>query len=449
MARLPPFFCRLLLAGIGFGGPRLCGQEAAPTAADVRALVEQNRQLQDQVRAQQAQIDELRNRLDDLAGRDRRRAAAIDELQSRAAAPAPAEVTRRDNTRPPEIRISGVAGLGYFDAGPQGQFPNAEFRADDVKVFLEAPVWRDTYFFAEMDLVTREASDEYFHLGEVYVDFEDVSGRLGGPARLVNLRVGRFDLPFGEEYQRRDVMTNPLIAHSLSDIWGIDEGVEVYGSAGRFSYVVAVQNGGHKTLHDYDSDKSVIARVGFDPIPSLHLSASAMRTGDLTVTGDSVSEVWFGGGFFRALGPAATTTNFDVRLFELDAAYTWHGGGLRAAGGEVRFDDNDTSAENRRDLTYHYIEAVQDITRRLYGAARYSHIDAGRGYPLVGLGDFGTFLFRSAPTDELSRLTVGLGYRFADALLFKFDYSWENGRLVNGTPRDLENLLSAEIGLTF
>lgn len=36
-------------------------------------------------------------------------------------------------------------------------------------------------------------------------------------------------------------MENPLISHSLSDLWGIDPGVELYGTVGDFNYVVAVQ----------------------------------------------------------------------------------------------------------------------------------------------------------------------------------------------------------------
>jgi hypothetical protein len=407
-----------------------------------------NRQLQEQVKSQQSQIDELRERIGDLNEAGERQAARLGELRDEVMSPVE-PLPRSSFNVAREIRISGEVGLGYFDGGPQGQFPNGEFRADDVKLYLETPIWQDTYFFAELDLVTREANDEFLHMGEVYVDFENISGRLGGPDRLLNLRVGRFDIPFGEEYQRRGVMDNPLISHSLSDIWGVDEGIELYGSAGTFSYVVAIQNGGHKTLREYDSDKALTARLGYRPNRWLQFGASALRTGDLTTTGDSLSEVWFGGGFFKPLGPAATTTNFEARLYELDAAVNWDTGAIRAAGGWVRFDDNDSTADNARKLNYYYIEATQRVAERLQGAVRYSRIDAGLGYPLVGLGDFGTFLFRSPQTDELWRLSLGLGYQFADPLILKFEYTFENGRQINGQKRDDEDLFAAEIGLKF
>ena len=350
-----------------------------------------------------------------------------------------------------DIRLSGEVGLAYFDGGPRSAWPNGEFRADDVKIYLETPVMKDTYLFAELDLVTREANDEYFHQGEVYVDFENVSGRLGGPDRLLNIRIGRLDIPFGEEYLYRGVLDNPLITHSVADLWGVDEGVELYGSAGRFSYVFAVQNGGNKTLRDFDSDKSATLRVGYDPTAWLHVSASAMRTGDLTVAGDFLSELWIGGGFFRAIGAAATTQGFSATLYQADARATWEGGHLSAAVGTARYDDNDTAASNRRDLDHFAVELVQRINGGLYGAIRYSEISVQKGgYPLQGLGSPGTFFYSGLPLAEgLERFSLGLGYRFSDPLLFKVEYAWESGRMLNGQPRNQEDLFATEIGVRF
>lgn len=418
-----------------------------PSAADVQRLIEQNRRLLEQVTAQQQQIDELRTRLDQLASDDRRQARALDDLRDQVADRAPA--ARRDAVG--DLRLSGEVGLAYFDGGPRSAWPHGEFRADDVKVYLETPVWKDTYLFAELDLVTRETNDEFFHMGEVYVDFENVSGRLGGPDRLVNLRVGRFDIPFGEEYLHRGVLDNPLITHSVADPWGVDEGVELYGAAGRLSYVFAVQNGGHKTLRDFDSDKSVTLRVGYDPANWLHLSASALRTGDLTVAGDSLSEMWIGGGFFRSIGNPATTQGFSARMFQVDARVTWDGGHLAGAVGTARYQDNDTAADNRRQLDHFAVELVQRINGGLYGAIRYSEISVQKGgYPLQGLGSPGTFFFSGLPLAEgLERLSVGLGYRFSDPLLFKVEYAWEDGRMVSGQPRNQEDLFATAIGVRF
>src|SRR5437016_14557117 len=90
--------------------------------------------------------------------------------------------------------------------------------------------------------MSREAQDLSLQLGEAYLDFENVS-RLWNSDRMLNVRAGRMDIPFGEEYLNRDAIDNPLISHSLSDFWGVDEGLELYGRVGKFSYVLAVQDG--------------------------------------------------------------------------------------------------------------------------------------------------------------------------------------------------------------
>ncbi len=397
----------------------------------MKALVEQNRQLVEQVRAQQKQIDDLRSRLDRL-----------DDPARPAPAPARAESDR-------QVRLSGEVGIGFFKSGDEGNQPNAEFRVDDAKLFVEASVWKNVYFFGGLELTTREANDEYFHVGELYVDVEDLWS--ADRNHTLSLRAGRMSLPFGEEYQLRNVMDNPLITHSLADVWGIDEGVQVYGRLGALRYNLAVQNGGHKTLRDFDRDKSVVARLAFDVTPQLSFSASAMRTGDLTVAGDAMSEVWFANAFFRALGPSATTTTFAARLAELDATYRWPTGQLRADVGWVSFDDNSTSGDYSRHLTYYSVEGMQRLGGGLFAAARYSAIDAPGGYPLAGLGDAGDYFYNpfGPRTKDLHRLSLGVGYRFAPPLVWKLEYSWENGHLVNGARRDDEDMLSSLLGIRF
>ena len=198
------------------------------------------------------------------------------------------------------------------------------------------------------------------------------------------MRVGRFYLPFGEEYQKRMVLDDPLISHSASDIWGLDQGVEAYGKRGDLSYVVAVQNGGNNQLRDFNADKSVTGRIGYDPAAWLHLSASAMRTGRLNSAGDQLSAMWFGIGFLRMLGPGTATSVFSATLGELDGSAHWNGGSLAAAGGLLNYGDSGRTANDSRRLTYYYIESTQQLTGQLLAAARFSHISAPRGFPLVG-----------------------------------------------------------------
>jgi hypothetical protein len=175
-----------------------------------------------------------------------------------------------------------------------------------------------------------------------------------------------------------------------------------------------------------------------------------MRTGKLATVADNLSELWFGNGFFRALGPAATTATFWADLFEADATARWKHGHVTAALGHVRFDDSDARADNSRRLRYGYLEAVQEIAAPLYVAARYSAIHVPSGYPLAGWGPLGTFFFRPGVlTEELRRTSVGIGYRFGPPLVLKVEYAWESGRLTSGVPRNHENFFGAELGVRF
>jgi hypothetical protein len=435
-----PLFCALiagltLAPGVGPAGAK------EVTDQELGELLAQNRDLQQQVQKQQKQIDELRQRLD--------------KLQNASARPEPEFSPPRPEPEPParvgslvsgaghEIRISGETGLAFFSSGPDGAYPKSEFHVDEARIFLEAPVWKNVYFFTGLELATRESGDGYLRAGELYADIEDVLAS-GRDARL-SLRIGRFNIPFGEEYQYRSVLTNPLITHSMADLWGYDTGVQLYGSLGRLQYNFAVQNGG------INRDKSLTARLSFDPVKSLHLSASAHRTGTVDAMDDVFSSIWFGGGFFGALNPAVTTRTFKADLFEFDATWLWKGGHIRAAGGTAQFDEDNGTADNSRRFHYYSLEAEQQIVDRLYGAARYSEVRVPGGYRLMGEGDAKDYFWNPyAPlTTDLQRLSVGLRYQFGPPLVWKLEYSWERGHLVNGLLRDAEDLFSTEIGIKF
>jgi uncharacterized coiled-coil protein SlyX len=414
--------------------------------AEIRELIEQNRRLQEQVRAQQQTITELNAKVSELARATDRNRRDLQALQERGEAPAAARPP--SSNRDQEVRISAEVGLAFFKTGSEGQYPSSTFRVDDAVIALEAPVFKDVYFFTELKLLPRETNAEEFELGEMYVDFENVSAAWGMPG-LLNVRVGRLWIPFGEEYLQRSPLTNPLISHSLADIWGVDEGVEIYGRMGPLRYVLAVQNGGESRLRDFNSDKSVAGRLSWSPVAGWNFSASAMRTGELDAVGDALSEVWFGNGFFRSIGGAATTRTYWAELYAADGSYRWRNGHVAAAAGHARYDDDDTAASNERRMRYGSVEVVQGLTPELFAAARHSLIRAPGGYPLVGWGRMGTFFFRPVLATELTRTSLGVGYRFGPPLLLKFEYAWESGRMTTGVPRDHENFFGSEIAVKF
>ncbi|MEO6005003.1 MAG: hypothetical protein ABIZ04_01140 [Opitutus sp.] len=404
-------------------------------AADIplQELQTQNRELRAQLDAQQQQLNELRAQMNRIAG-----------VQESAAANSSADPSSRSDRK---LILSGEVGLAYFASSADGRYPKQEFRVDDANLRLEAVIAKNTYFFGELQLSKQEGLDEAFHLGEFYVDFENISGLLGGPERLVNVRFGRVDIPFGEEYLLRDSLTNPLISHSLSDVWGTDEGLEIYGEFGQASYAFAVQNGSTKMTHDYNADKAMTLRVGYDLLPNLHVSASAMRTGELASALEPTSEVWFGNIVFRNIGSALSTTH-QADLAELDATYKWKTGHLWVAAGKARYRDNDRLADNTRHFDYFQTEVVQAITREFYAAARFSTLRVDLGYPIAGIGNLVKYFLTSLQTKELQRFSIGGGYRFNSSLVMKVDYTLEDAQLTTGAARD-NHALSFETAVGF
>jgi cell division protein FtsB len=421
--------------------PTLQAQDVDALKKEVDELRAQNLQLQKELQQQREMIDQLSRKFTGLQKTNEVQESDVRELKAAAEnAPAPPEKPKGFALN--NVVISGEGAAGFFETGKNGAFPNATFRVDEARLFIDAPIWEDVYFYGEVDLMTREETDAGLYLGELYLQWESLA-KYWDLDQLINLRVGQFYTPFGEEYQYRFAIDNPLISHSLSDLWGLSPGLELYGGYKHLSYVVAVQDGGVSTLNDGTADKSVVARIGYDPLSWLHLSLSGMRTGKLSVSQDVVSAEWFGEGFFTSIGSAATTL-FQANLAEFDVQGKWKGGYVRGAGGYAGYDDNDPAGDNHRDIYYYYVESMQHLSGKLYGAARWSQIRAPQGYSIVG--DSATF---GLPTSDLWRLSLGMGYQFSDHLVLKAEYMFEQGELSTGGARNHENMVSAEAAFKF
>lgn len=403
---------------------------------EVRLLREQNALLQQQVQKQGTALDTLTQK--------------VRQLESASTAHAVAEgenvPTGKTGFDLGGVHISAEGGVAFFRTGRDGFAPHSEFRVDEARVFFEAPVWEDVYFFGSLDLATRENTGLNAQVGELYLDFENVSKWLG-KNNWLSLRAGRLNCPFGEEYLHRYAMENPLISHSLADFWGIDPGVEAYGKIGKFSYVLAVQNGSVSGVQDFTSDKAVTARVSYDPNAHWHFSVSAMRTGDLDAKNDFLSAIWFGNGWFRSIG-SDSTTKFHADAVQGDVSYRWQTGKVSANGGYVHYGDNDPTGNNGRDIYYYAVEAQQELPRNFYMATRFSQIFAPNGYPIVGFGNFDKYFYGDLTTG-IWRWSIGGGYRFSHRLAVKTEFSLEQARQASGSSRGMENFVGTEAVFKF
>jgi hypothetical protein len=436
-----PLGPRLAIVLLAFAfAPAFAADET--TQKELRELRQENRSLQEQLAKQQKFIESLSAKVSGIEQAQKAREESSAGEPSGGLNSIAQKVSGQT-----KVNLSGQLAAGYFKTGSKGQYPKGEFRLDEARLFFDAKAWDDVYAFMELNVMTREGYDDAVRIGEVYMDFERVL-KWRGLDSLVNVRLGRFYIPFGEEYSVRYAINNPLISHSLADFWGVDEGIELYGSHGPVEYALAVQNGGHSAAFEATSDKSVTARIAWQPKPWLRLSGSAMRTGDLSVQDEYISEMWFGNGFFRVLGNPATTSRFHVDMAEGDVQFLFSRGHLKLAGGAIRYDDDDRAANNQRDVYHYSAEGMFRFTKQFYGATRYSQILADNGFPIVGHGNWPDY-FDTSLTDNLWRLSLGLGYTPNPNLVFKVEYTFERGHTTGGESRDHEDFFGAQAALRF
>ena len=404
-------------------------------AEEVKLLREQNALLQTQLSAQGGALESLTKKVGQLESAQSSRESAAGEN----APPAPTGFNLG------KVNLSAEGAVGFFHTGKNGFAPNSEFRVDETRLFLDAPVAENVYFFSDIQLATRENYGLATQLGELYLDFEDVS-QLWGKDGQLNVRAGRINIPFGEEYLNRYALENPLISHSLVDCWGIDPGVEIYGALGKLNYVLAVQNGGVNGVRDFDADKSVTARIGFTPNKNWHFSVSALRTGELDSVKDYASQLWFAEGWFASIGTPAAT-RFHADIVQADLTARWRSGHVSAFAGYARYGDNDPAQNNARDLYFYSVEVEQNVTNKFFAAARYGQIFANNGYTLSGFGDRSLYFPGNLATG-LWRLSLGVGYRLSENVILKTEYAFEGGEGATGA-RNNEDFFGMQAAFKF
>ena len=428
---LPPIRWSIFVAAIFLTTALPLAAQTNTLTDEIRLLREENALLQKQVRQQGEQIGDLIQK--------------VGSLES-------TRVIEGGNDKPLLDSKSGLnkfnlgleGGVGYAATGPDGSIPDGKFRVDEGRIFLEAPLWDDVYFFGELVLATAEQQsyDSSVELGEFYAEFENIS-KLWKEDSQLNARLGQMYIPFGEEYISRNAIDNPLITHSIVDFWGVTPGVEIYGDLGKFTYVAAAQNGADGEASP-SGEIAVAGRIGYDPNEHWHFSVSGMSSGE--VKADDFSAMWFGNGFFHSIG-SASTTRFHAEALQGDLTRRWKSGHLGANLGWAHYGDNDSAGRNTRDVYYYSAELVQNLPKKFFVATRWSQVFCENGIPIVGYGESSDY--SASLTTALWRLSLGLGYKFSDRLVLKAEYSFEQGREWGGDKRKHENFFGTEAAFKF
>jgi hypothetical protein len=144
------------------------------------------------------------------------------------------------------VEVSGFGAFWFIKSGRDGTRPEAGFVIKETTLFVEAEAWEDAALFLEIqtDVLQRDekkGKPPSVRTGEVYAHFRNVLQRWGDG--LLGIKVGRVDIPFGEEYLWQDAPDNVLISNSSAYPWLWDEGLVLYGKLRGVGWTAAVMDG--------------------------------------------------------------------------------------------------------------------------------------------------------------------------------------------------------------
>src|ERR1017187_8737286 len=142
--------CVCVVAVVSMTGIVCRGDDTNDVREQLRLLQQQNQQLQEQLTKQQQMIDSLSRKVSEVDTASQARAT---ELQSELATQPAVTTPAAKPFSLGKIILSGEGGLAFFESGSDGQFPNAEFRVDEARLFLDAQVFDNVYFFTELNIV--------------------------------------------------------------------------------------------------------------------------------------------------------------------------------------------------------------------------------------------------------------------------------------------------------
>lgn len=346
---------------------------------------------------------------------------------------------------------NSIADEGHFSAENMRLFLDIELGED--LVLVERPIIGAASFYFEWDFFREGALKNKG--GSAYIRLDSLFG-----IDELNLKFGRFPIPFGEEYLRfhEQRPQNPFITFSAPALYNWDEGLLLFGSFldGVVEYEIALQDGDDELNGNSDQDFQVTAKLAMRPVNGAYLSVSALRSGGLGDTGSPAkSALEWGGTHATPFGSGTEVLNFkdgaviaddpnDELTFdawEVDLVLTPAWRRLWLAYGQIGLDSEGDSTYDRT-LHYWIAEAVLELGAfaealdPIFLATRYSAIGTfldNEGYSLEAMNGGGDMGFN---TESVSVTSVGAGIRFNEHLTMKVEYAFYKFTLVRGITDD-------------
>jgi hypothetical protein len=341
--------------------------------------------------------------------------------------------------------LSGLFAARYLHTGSGGKYPDGAFQVNQANLFTRAAIKDVGEVFLELRLeYFPDDDDRGVGLGEAYLQLRDL-GRFGGAD--LGVKVGRFDLPFGEYYLLEDPDQNRMIGYPALIPYRWDEGVQAYLNGDGWGANLSISDGSYSRNSSAGVAPAICAKLHTQATPSLYLSAST-----LYIDGAAQSALCFGG---SVITPVAGSPSPEVKswLGSLDMRWEPHEQWLlQASLGGGRIDDDADAFD--RDLFWWILEPSYAMSTEWRLTARWSGagtFDGDEGYQFEGrpYGNGATSF--GFDVHNFQRLAAGVAHTFHPNLLGKLELGVDRFLTSAGSSRDDDSRLffGAELVATF
>jgi len=340
------------------------------------------------------------------------------------------------------VKLTGFGAAGYLDSGDDGTRPNGGFLIKEASLFLDLDVWDEASVFVEVQ-TNRLAKDAslFVRTGEVYIHAPNVLS--SWRQDLLGIKVGRFDIPFGEEYLYQDAIDNPLISTSAAYPYGFDEGILFHGIAREVGWIVSIADGTDERSAEDHADKAINGKLYGSLGPGVYLSSSIMKNGKA-----QKSAFEFGGSHFQPVGAShasqvgeSPSQMVDAILYQVDGRFEFGDRVILSTfAGQAHVDDKENEFDRR--LRWFSLEPRVDLSQSMYAIVRFSEIgtyDNLEGYHFDGKSTGGGNGAYGYDTKLLRRVSAGFGWQVNPRLVAKLEVGWDDFHLIEGSKLDPGN----------
>jgi hypothetical protein len=318
------------------------------------------------------------------------------------------------------VYIKGVSQPG-LDPGFQDPFANLSFLGS---IPDKLDVYFDTYVASRPHSSTMYGHEGYILFKRLPAPLD--KGALGGLFDYINVKVGAFDIDYGDDNYRRSnnarTQRNPLIDNPLVDTNVEEIGGEVYSIKGPVYWLFGVASGTTTEHFDYGSQPSFHGKIWGYPLPEVRTSISAYHV-DLSNSLDTsylYANVRSGGALAAVFGggdnPGQILPQAGKDVTAVQGDLMWNHWPFETYANVGWVEDSDINGPLPGTPTerwvYGAIEPVYHITPALYVAGRYSYAIASS---VNGISTSGW----------VDRVELGGGYWITESLLGKIEYIYE------------------------